>query len=297
LRCFILKVKPKNGKLAHYLFSTMTKRTLLLLLTIISSLASLAQVKEQGELYLDKRTSEPFLFSKTTLTSSDNPWSIDYSTSYGERVSGQFGFDGVGQQVGLKGYLGKKFTFYGQAAFGFDHEHNVASAQQAEVIHDFIGGIKVKGLRLGVGLGMGRDFTSVFSVLSRITASYDNINWKAGGNILLQKSFAANRDAIDIITSIGFHYRLYGGLFAGFETVGEDLEGFWDQEEAEGGAKLLVGPSLNMTTKDSKMSFSVSGGPVFYATQNQATNSGAIRELPSQNGLTLRAKVIFNLSR
>jgi hypothetical protein len=275
----------------------MTKRALLLLLTIISGIVSTAQVNEKDELYISKRTPEPFLYSKTTLTSSDIPWSIDYLASYGERVSGQFGFDGLGQQIGLKGYLGKKFTLYGQAAFGFDLNHNVTSAQQAEIIHDFVGGKQNKGLRLGVGLGIGRDFSSVFSFMSRITASYDVLNWKAGGNILLQKSFSDNRDAVDIITSIGFHHRIFGGLYGGFETVGEDLEGFWDQEEAEGGAKLLVGPSLNMTTKDSKMSFSVSGGPVFYATQNQATNPDAIRELPSQNGLTIRAKVIFNLSR
>jgi hypothetical protein len=290
-----LKIITLN--LCLYLFPIMAKRTLLLLLTIITGFTSIAQVNEKDELYLPKRTPEPFLFSKTTLTSSDIPWSLDYSASYGERVSGQFGFDGVGQQLGLKGYLGKKFTLYGQAAFGFDLEHNVTSAQQAEVIHDFIGGTKVQGFKLGAGLGIGRDFSSVISLLSRVTVSYDDINWKAGGNILFQKSFSANRDAVDIISSIGFHHRLYGSLYGGFETVGEDLEGFWDPQEAEGGAKLLVGPSLNMTTKDSKMSFSVSGGPVFYATQNQASNPDAIRELPSQNGLTLRAKVIFNLSR
>lgn len=275
----------------------MTKRTLLLLLTITTGFTSIAQVNEKDELFLSKRTPEPFLFSKTTLTSSDVPWSIDYSASYGERVSGQFGFDGVGQQLGLKGYLGKKFTLYGLAAFGFDPEHNVKSAQQVEIIHDFIGGTMVHGLKLGVGLGVGRDFSSVVSILSRATLSYDDINWKAGGNVLLQKSFSANRDAVDIISSIGFHHRFFGNLYGGVEAVGEDLEGFWDPEEAEGGAKLLVGPSLNMTTRDSRMSFSVSGGPVFYATQNQASNPDAIRELPAQNGLTVRAKVIFNLSR
>jgi len=275
----------------------MTKRTLLLLLYLIFGLESIAQIKDKDAQFLAPRTPEPFLFSKTTLTSSDIPWSIDYSTSYGERVSGQFGFDGVGQQLGLKGYLGKKFTLYGQAAFGFDHDHNVTSAQQAEVIRDFLGGTNVQGFKVGFGIGMSRDFSSVVSLLSRVTVSYDDMNWKAGGNLLLQKSFSANRDAVDIVSSIGFQHRFLGSLYGGFEAVGEDLEGFWDPEEAEGGAKLLFGPSLNMTTKDSKMSFSVSGGPVFYATQNQASNPDAIRELPSQNGLTLRAKVIFNLSR
>ena len=106
----------------------------------------------------------------------------------------------------------------------------------------------------------------------------------------LKKAFASNRDKIDVISSFGFHHVLFGKLYGGFETVGEDLEGFWDQEEAEGGAKLLVGPSLNMTTNNSKISFSLSGGPVFYATQNQVTNPDAIRELPSQAGPNLKSK-------
>jgi len=132
--------------------------------------------------------------------------------------------------------------------------------------------------------------------LSRVTVSYEAPRWKAGGNLLLEKAFAKDRDEIDVITSLGVHYRLSGSLYGGVEAVGEDMEGFWDDEEAEGGAKLLVGPSLNMTPKKSKLSFSLSGGPVFYGTQNQRTNPEAIRELPSRSGLMVRARVLFNLS-
>lgn len=57
----------------------------------------------------------------------------------------------------------------------------------------------------------------------------------------------------------GLHYRLLGKLYGGYEAVGEDLKGLWDEDEAEGGAKILVGPSLNMTTNNSRISFSVSG--------------------------------------
>ena len=80
------------------------------------------------------------------------------------------------------------------------------------------------------------------------------------------------------------------------EKADKDLEGFWDEEEAEGGAKLLIGPSLNLTPQKSKLSFSLAGGPVFYATRNQVYNPDAIRELPSKAGLMIRARVIFKLS-
>ena len=275
----------------------MTKKIFALLITMIMGAAAMAQLPEENDRYTAKRTPEPFLFSVTTLTPKDLPWSLNYSTSYGERVTGPFGYNGIGQQFAIKGYLGSRFTLYANAAFGFPHEGDISSAQQAEIMRDFIGGKKTLGLRMGLGLGVNRDYNNVKSILSRVTVSFDAPRWKAGGNLLLEKAVASNRDNIDVITSIGFHYRFLGNLYGGFESIGEDLEGFWDEKEAEGGAKLLVGPSLNMTTNNSRMSFSVSGGPVFYATHSVVTNPEALRELPSQPGLTLRARVTFNLSQ
>ena len=275
----------------------MTKKIFVLLITMIMGATAMAQLPEENDRYTAKRTPEPFLFSVTTLTPKDLPWSLNYSTSYGERVSGPFGYNGIGQQFAIKGYLGSRFTLYANAAFGFPHEGDISSAQQAEIMRDFIGGKKPLGLRMGLGLGVNRDYNNVKSILSRVTVSFDAPRWKAGGNLLLEKAVASNRDNIDVITSIGFHYRFFGNLYGGFESIGEDLEGFWDEEEAEGGAKLLVGPSLNMTTNNSRLSFSVSGGPVFYATHSVVTNPEALRELPSQPGLTLRARVTFNLSQ
>ena len=274
----------------------MSKKLLAFLLIFIVGARAIAQIPETNELLTFKRAPEPFLFSKTTLTPEDLKWTMDYSTSYGERVSGPFGNEGIGQQVGIKGYLGKQFTLYANAAFGFTSDNAVTSAQQAEIIRDIIGGKKNQGLRLGIGLGANKDFSNIGSILSRVTISYDAPRWKAGGNVLFEKAFAANRDKIDIISSFGFHHILLGKLYGGFEAVGQDLEGLWS-DEAEGGAKILVGPSLNMTTNNSKISFSLSGGPVFYASRNQVTNPDAIRELPSQSGLSLRAKVTFNLAQ
>lgn len=274
----------------------MNSKSLLIFSLMLLSLTSFGQNPENIDSYLQKRTPEPFLFSVTTLTQEDLKWSLDYSASYGERVTGPFGYEGVGQNFAVKGYLGKQFTLYANAALGFSGKDHVTSMQHAEVLHDFIGGKKNIGLRFGIGLGATRDYSNVKSLMSRVALSYDADRWKAGGNLLLEKAFADNRDAIDVITSVGFHYRLAGQFYGGLEAVGEDLEGFWDKEEAEGGAKLLLGPSLNMTSKNSKLFFSLSGGPVFYATQNQVSNTSAIRDLPTQPGMTIRARVVFNLT-
>ena len=287
----------KKFGIVEYISKVMKyNKTILFLVILLFSFPSFSQTHEANELLVVKRTPEPFLFSVTTLTREDLKWSMDYSASYGERVTGPFGYEGIGQNFALKGYLGKQFTLYANAALGFSGKDNVASMQHAEVLHDFLGGRKNLGLRLGVGVGATRDYSNVKSLMTRIALSYDATSWKAGGNLLLEKAFGNNRDAIDVITSFGFHYRLRNNFYGGFETVGEDLEGFWDPKEAEGGAKLLVGPSLNMTSKNSKVFFSVSGGPVFYATRNELSNTGAIRDLPSQPGMTIRARVVFNLT-
>jgi hypothetical protein len=140
----------------------------------------------------------------------------------------------------------------------------------------------------------------VGAIFSRITASFDAPKWRLGGNLRIEKAFSNSRDGIDLVTSLGFQHRITGPVFAGFEIMGQDLEGFWEADEAEGGAKLLIGPSVNVAPANSRFSFSVSGGPVFYATHSTALTSGAIRDvglLASQNGYTLRAMVAFNLHR
>lgn len=266
------------------------------LISFLSFVSAFAQSPEPEADFIIRETPEPFMFSVSTLTPEDFSWSLNYSGSYGDKVAGPFGFDGVAQQFAVKGYLGDRFTMYAHAAFGFAAGENVLSAQQAEILRDFIGGKKGHGFRLGAGLGIGRDFSNVKNALGRITASYASGKLKAGGNLLFEKAFSGNRDAIDVITSFGFQYLLAGRLYGGVEAVGEDLEGFWDEEEAEGGAKLLVGPSLNLVPRNSRFAFSLSGGPVFYATRSTVTAPGAIRELPSESGMTVRAKVVFNLA-
>ncbi len=255
----------------------------------------MAQRPQENNKLAIENNPEPFLFSLSTLTPGDLKWSLDYSGSYGEQVETPLGFDGVSQQVAIKGYLGKRFTLYANTALGFPQGNRVLSAQQAEVIRNFIGGKQYSGLRIGAGLGARRDFSSSFSLLGRGTVEYIASRWKAGGNLLLEKVLEKDRDAVDIITSVGFQYRLTGNVYGGFEAIGEDLEGFWDKEEAEGGAKLMVGPSLNLTPNESRFSFSLSGGPVFLATENEVSNPNAIRELPSNAGLMIRAKIIFKL--
>lgn len=243
---------------------------------------------------------QPFLFSLNTLTAENQRWNIHYSGSYGERTNGQFGYDGLGQQFGVKGYLGSRFTLYATAAIGFANAGGITSAEQAEVIRDVIGGKGIAGFRLGAGLGLSRDWSNTGSAISRITSSFDRTNWRMAGNFRFEKAFAKSRDKLDFITSFGYQHRVSNVLYLGFEALGQDLEGLWEKDEAEGGAKVMIGPSINLEPNHSKLSFSISGGPVFYATRSQVIPSEAIREIgsvASGNGYTIKALVNFNLHR
>ncbi|MGI4019945.1 MAG: hypothetical protein ACRYFA_00420 [Janthinobacterium lividum] len=264
---------------------------------LLSFSLSAQQIPQNTKIPATVNNVQPFLFSVNTLTAAAPAWGLQYSGSYGETALAPFGYNGVDQQLAVKGYLGNRFTLYANAALGFARsDGGVTSAQQAEVLRDVIGGKQLFGPRIGLGFGVSRDFTNVKSIFSRITASFDAASWRFGGNMRFEKAFDRNRDNIDLISSAGFHHRIYKQFFGGVEAVGEDLEGFWEADEAEGGAKLLVGPSINLMPQGSRFSFSLCGGPIFYATKSSVIPSEAVRDLAaSRNGYTVRAQVAFNL--
>ena len=278
----------------------MNKRILVLITSSLITFNCVAQNLPVQNSVNVINAAQPFLFSVNTLTKENIKWNIHYSGSYGERTDGQFGYDGLGQQLGVKGYLGSRLTLYATAAVGFANRGGVTSAEQVEVIRDLIGGKKASGFRLGAGLGISRDWSNTGSAISRITAFFDQTNWQLTGNLRFEKAFDKTRDKLDFISSFGFQHRISNQWYLGFEALGQDLEGFWEKDEAEGGAKLMIGPSINLVPDNSRLSFSFAGGPVFYATRSSVIPSEAIREIgsvASGNGYTIRALVNFNLHK
>ncbi|GAA4104676.1 hypothetical protein [Mucilaginibacter panaciglaebae] len=277
----------------------MKKNLFIVLITLMTGTSTFAQTQTINKLMAPiGSATQPFLFSVNTFTAEAPFLSVSSSGNLAERTSGAFGYDGVDQQLALKGYLGNRFTLYANADLGFSRTGSVNSAQQAEVIRDVVGGKNFYGARFGVGLGANRDFSNTAAMFSRVTAAFEAPKWRIGGNLKFEKAFGKYRDGIDLITSAGYQHKIAGAFFAGIEAVGEDLEGFWEADEAEGGAKLLVGPSLNYAPLYSKFSFSLCGGPVFYATHSTAFSSEAIRDVGTtgtQNGYSIRAMVAFNL--
>jgi hypothetical protein len=234
----------------------------------------------------------PFVFTVTTSAASSEPgsraWAAYYDAGYGERTSEPFGYDGLEQRVGIQGRLGRGFTLLGHAAFGVGEQATRAS-QEAELLKDVLG--PASGLRLAVGLGARREWEGTTAALARVCVGWRGRRTLLFGNLRLEKPFARGRDAADLITTLGWLQEVRRGLRVGLEAVGEDLEGFWEAEEAEGGAKLYAGPALHWSSPSGRLWLSASGGPIAYATRSDRRSPAPRPLQASGNGFTLRASV------
>jgi len=67
---------------------------------------------------------------------------------------------------------------------------------------------------------------------------------------------------LDFPSSVDLSYQLSGTLRLGIEAMGQDLEGFWDQTEAEGGERLYFGPVAGAVVPGTPWNLTVGGGPI-----------------------------------
>jgi hypothetical protein len=126
----------------------------------------------------------------------------------------------------------------------------------------------------------GTVMTGADVLLSRVVAGRDVHSWRLGGHMLFEKPFSAGRDPVDVILTLGVARRLTRLLHVGLEMIGEDLEGFWEVEEAEGGARLLLGPSIRLAAPGQRWQFGAAGGPMIQSGAS-SRQSEASRTLPA----------------
>ena len=84
------------------------------------------------------------------------------------------------------------------------------------------------------------------------------------GSVVLERATSSpvRRDAADLVTSVGWSRHINDRFALGVEGIGRDLEGFFDPAEADGGAKLLVGPSVQVQSKRGHWIATATAGPV-----------------------------------
>jgi hypothetical protein len=237
----------------------------------------------------------PFLLSVTTAPPESRPaLRIDYDVGAGERAFQSDTANQPEQRIGVQASRGR-LTLIGR--FGAsDRGSSYQSSQAGEVLVSLLDRAS-RPFALAAGGGVQHEAGGVNVLLARVVTGRESEAWRLHGNVLFQKPLASNRDRVDLITTVGWAMKLNPFVAIGVEGIGEDLEGFWDPAEAEGGARILVGPSLHITPSRRKWQFTATGGPTFHPADTGRRND-ALRDLPSGSrtiGYAVRAGLTYKV--
>lgn len=217
----------------------------------------------------------PFVFSITTAPDSTPAVRVDYDLGVGERAFQSDTSNQPEQRIGVQASVGRLTLLarVGLAEAGSSYQ----SSQSGEALYSLLR--PARGLALAAGGGVLHEASGVNVLLARVAAGRTTDDWRLHANLLFQKPMSTERDAVDLVTSVGWSRTLGRGLSLGVEAIGEDLEGFWETEETEGGARLLAGPSLRIAPAGQRWQLIATGGPMFHPADTGRA-SGALRDLP-----------------
>jgi hypothetical protein len=230
----------------------------------------------------------PFLFSISTASESKPAVRFDYDVGVGEHAFQSDTANQPEQRIGVQASHGRLTLLarVGIAEVGSSYH----SSQSGEVLYSLLG--PTSAISLAAGGGMLHEPSGVNVLLARVAAGRNADTWLLHGNALFQRPMTSGRDAVDLIASVGWARKLSHSVSLGVEAIGEDLEGFWESEEAEGGARLLAGPSVHIAPASQRWQLIATGGPLFHPSDTGRA-SGAFRDLPPD---TRRASYAFKAS-
>ncbi|MCB9520904.1 MAG: hypothetical protein H6698_07000 [Myxococcales bacterium] len=139
-------------------------------------------------------------------------------------------------------------------AHTFEGEHTALSLEA-------IGGAlrqESNAIDLDLGLGYLYDFEATHVIRGRVAIgrAFDAVHTEATAllelplgegeeeELELAEGADEERDTIDVVVAVAASYTLSPMFDVGVELAAEDLEGLFDEEEAEGGARFLLGPTV-----------------------------------------------------
>jgi hypothetical protein len=230
----------------------------------------------------------PFLFSIATVPEAKPAVRFDIDVGVGEQVFHSDAGNQLEQRIGIQASHGR-LTLLARVGIA-DVGSSYQSSQSGEALYALLG--RGSPVSVAAGGGVLHEPGGVNVLLARVVAGRNTDAWRLHGNLLFQKPMSSERDGLDLITSVGLARKVSHGVSLGVEAVGEDLEGFWDSQEAEGGARLLAGPSLHVSPSGQRWQFVATGGPLFHPS-NTERSSGALRDLPPD---TRRISYAFKVS-
>jgi hypothetical protein len=196
----------------------------------------------------------------------------------GERFEPRFGVVApLSRLVAISAHLG-----FASAANGWGR-----AAEQGEL---WVTPVRHGGLSLTGGVGMRHEYSGTNVGLIRIGGARATERSTMAADLLLERPHATGRDALDVITTVGFAHAVGPRVWFGVEAVGSDLEGLWENDESEGGATVLLGPTLAVAPS-ARLRLVVGGGPVVRASRSTALTGAADRDAGRASGYVLRTSI------
>lgn len=236
-----------------------------------------------------------FLFTPPNVTSArekrDAVWLLTGEAGYARRAFQPVGGEGVGQSLALQATLTRRLSLFVRSAVAISGGATRTSfeGEVRATMHPF-GATRTYAM---LGAGAVRGYDAVSGLRLRAGAGHAFHRSRVDGDVIFERPLASGRDPVDLVTTLGWMRDVGSHAHVGVEAVGQDLEGFWEAEEAEGGARLYAGPSGSVNMGSWR--FGMTAGPIFRATQSSRT-SGAQRPLSTSGGhlgLGLRAAVSY----
>lgn len=191
----------------------------------------------------DARASESFVFGRSG-PGTPGALSVESETALGTRDARPFGERGVEQRLRFQAGVLTGLSFEASAGALFDSAENLAGAWDVGARWSFLHHA-THGVNGQLTASWRNDYQGVAVPRLGLLAGKSWAGFDAVATGLAEFPVRSpRRDEVDVIFGGGVSSPLTSRVRLGAELMGEDLEGLWEAEEAEGGAKLLAGPTL-----------------------------------------------------
>lgn len=225
-----------------------------------------------GAVYAQQR---PFLYTVTLPQPDSGKAVVHFDAGFGSGSLGSPESASIDRRVGISWRASSRWTVRATGGMGESADSKSQFSGQVEVFFS----VPIKNrFHLEIGEGLRWESAEAGVAVMHVISGWQSEHWMLESNFILEKASSSRRDPVDLIYSIGWMRWMSPSIGVGLEAVGQDLEGFWEQNEAEGGARILAGPSVHL--QFGAWEGGVAGGYVFRPT-NTGRSSAADRVLGS----------------
>ncbi|GEM_PF-805618 len=236
----------------------------------------------------------PYVYQRTGQ-GTEGAFAVMLETAYGTRESRNFAPDGVELGLRLRGQPLGWLGLEGFAGLLLDPGRGGGLGSYAAGLEALARALRqdLHAVNLDLGLGYLFDYRGDHIPRARLTLgrSFGDLDLSLGGLLEIPVG-SAGRDEADVMVALAASYAVTPWYRQGFELAGEDLEGLFEAEEAEGGAKLLFGPTAALDLAGG-MLVRLNAAAIYAHTANQSLVAG--RPLPDSWGFMLRVVLGWSL--